>query len=103
MTDRNRNQSQQDRNQQQSSQERQHTAPRRDDNMTDESLESTSRGRSTNRDSADDRGLGRDRDRRSFSGDREHDELGSEIDDNRAVEDNEDVDEELGGPDRSER
>ena len=49
---------------------------------------------------ADDRGL--DRDRRSFSGDREHDELGSEMEDNRAVEDSDDMamDDGLGGPDR---
>ena len=51
-------------------------------------------------DMADDRGLGRDR--RSFSGDREHDELGSEMEDDLAVEDRDDMrmDDGLGGPDR---
>lgn len=48
---------------------------------------------------ADDRGLGADRDRRSFGGDREHDELGSAI---------EDIgfdasDDEIGGSDNTER
>lgn len=52
---------------------------------------------------ADDRGI--DRDRRSFSGDREHDELGSEMEDDLAVEDSDDMnmDDGLGGPDRNDR
>jgi hypothetical protein len=51
---------------------------------------------------ADDRG--RSRDRRSFSGDREYDELGSEMEDDVAREDNDDMsmDDGLGGPDRDE-
>jgi hypothetical protein len=51
-------------------------------------------------DTADDRGL--ERDRRSFSGDREHDELGSEMEDERAVEDGDDLrmDDGLGDPNR---
>jgi hypothetical protein len=53
-------------------------------------------------DVADDRGFSRDR--RSFGGDREHDELGSEMDDSFAVEDSDDMamDDGLGGPDRDE-
>ena len=49
---------------------------------------------------ADDRGL--DRDRRSFSGDREYDELGSEMEDDLAIDDSDDMgmDDGLGGPDR---
>ena len=43
---------------------------------------------------ADDRGVGGDRDRRSFSGDREYDELGSEMEDDLGYED---ADDELGG------
>ena len=54
-------------------------------------------------DTADDRGV--DRERRSFSGDREHDELGSEMEDDLAVDDSDemDMDDGLGGPGRSER
>ena len=49
---------------------------------------------------ADDRGI--DRERRSFSGDREHDELGSEMEDERVDADSDDMamDDGLGGPDR---
>ena len=45
---------------------------------------------------------GRDRERRSFSGDRDHDELGSEMEDDRADADSDDMamDDGLGGPDR---
>jgi hypothetical protein len=51
-------------------------------------------------DSADDRGLNRDR--RSFSGDREHDELGSEMEDDFAADASDDMnmDDGLGGPAR---
>jgi hypothetical protein len=97
MTDRNRNQDQQNRGQQQSSPESQQASPRRDEDMIDdETMGTPSRDRSSDRASADDRGL-TDRDRRGFSGDREHDELGSEMEDTEAIEDTEDVDEDLGG------
>ena len=54
-------------------------------------------------DTADDRGV--DVDRRSFSGDREHDELGSEMEGDLALDDSDemDMDDGLGGPGRSER
>jgi hypothetical protein len=54
-------------------------------------------------DTADDRGV--DRDRRSFSGDREYDELGSEMEDDLVVDDrNEmDMDDGFGGPGDSDR
>jgi hypothetical protein len=79
MTDRN-HQETQNRRQQQSSDGRQREAP----------------------EMADDRGLTRDR--RSFSGDREYDELGSETEDNLAHVDSDDLgmDDGLGGPDRNE-
>lgn len=46
--------------------------------------------------------IANDRARRSFSGDREHDELGSEMEDDRASDDSDDMamDDGLGGPDR---
>ena len=104
MTDRNRNQSQHTRAQQ-SSDDPQRAASRLDDDAIDQDVASSSRNRSSERESADDRGLGSDRARRSFGGDREHDELGSDLDDNRAVEDSDDVgyDDGFGGPDRSDR
>jgi hypothetical protein len=54
-------------------------------------------------DTADDRGI--DRDRRSFSGDRERDNLGSEMEDDLATDesDDSDMDEGTGGPGRSDR
>lgn len=51
-------------------------------------------------DIADDRGL--ERERRSFSGEREHDELGSEMEEGGAI-DSDAFDDELGGPRQSDR
>jgi hypothetical protein len=81
MTDRTRNQNQPDRGQQ----------PSQD------------RSRRESPDMADDRGMTRDR--RSFSGDREHDELGSEMEDDLALEDSDDLDMDdgFGGSGQSER
>jgi len=65
--------------------------------------QSSTRGHRAPADTADDRGI--DRDRRSFSGDREYDELGSEMEDDLPVEDSDDMrmDDGLGGPDRNNR
>ena len=73
-----------------------------DDPEPDERQSSTNARRDA-RDMADDRGMVRNR--RSFSGDREHDELGSEMEDERAVADRDDLsmDDGLGDPDRSDR
>ena len=98
MTDRNRDQNQQNRGQQQSSTESQRTAPRHQDEWTEESIGSSSPDRSTDRESADDRGPDSDR-RRDFGGNREQDELERDTTENRAVE-GLDTDE---GPDGSER
>jgi hypothetical protein len=77
--------------------------------MTDRNRNETNRAHQSSTggqgspDRADDRGI--DRDRRSFSGDREHDELGSEMEDDRAVEDRDDMgmDDGLGDFDREDR
>jgi hypothetical protein len=68
-----------------------------------EEQQSSNRAPRDSRDMADDRGIARDR--RSFSGDREHDELGSEMEDDLAVEDRDDLamDDGLGDPDHSDR
>jgi hypothetical protein len=94
MTDRNRNQDQPNRGQRQSSDD----PINRDDQTNDiEGTESSDRAGRDRASVADDRGL--DRDRRSFSGDREHDELGSEMEDDLGV----DQDEELDDSGSSER
>jgi hypothetical protein len=71
--------------------------------LTDRDQQQSSDPRGDSPEIADDRGL--DRHRRSFSGDREHDELGSEMEDDLAVEDRDDMsmDDGLGDPDRDER
>jgi hypothetical protein len=81
------------------------TAPRAEEAWEIEGTDSLPRARVTDRVRADDRGMGSARERRSFSGDREHDELGSEMEDDRATEDSDDMsmDDGLGGPDRHER
>ena len=90
MTDRNRTQDQRD--QQLSSQ-----TPRDDQPSDIEGTESSDRPRRDDASVADDRGV--DRDRRSFNGDREHDELGSEMEEDSY----DDAESELDESDRSER
>ena len=74
----------------------------RNRNVNDRIQQQSSDSRRDSPEMADDRGL--DRNRRSFSGDREHDELGSEMEDDLAVEDRDDMsmDDGLGG-DRNDR
>jgi hypothetical protein len=81
MTDRNRNRDQEQLNDQQGSEQTRREAP----------------------ETADDRGI--DRDRRSFSGDREQDDLGSEMEDDAALDESDDVDTDdgPGGPSRGNR
>ena len=81
MTDRNRNRDQEQLNDQQGAEQTRREAP----------------------ETADDRGI--DRDRRSFSGDREQDDLGSEMEDNAALDesDDADMDDVAGGPSRGNR
>jgi hypothetical protein len=75
---------------------------RNEDQQPNRGQQSSDGSRRESPDMADDRGMGRDR--RSFSGDREHDELGSEMEDDLAVEDSENLDEdEFGGSGRSNR
>jgi hypothetical protein len=104
MTDANRNHNQPDRAQERSP-ESPHASPQSDGELDSGGFGSPTRSRSADRASADDRGPGLERGWRSFSGDREHDELGSEMDDDRLVEDGDDMgmDDGLGGPGRSER
>ena len=71
--------------------------------LTDRDQQQSSDPRRESPEMADDRGL--DRNHRSFSGDREHDELGSEMEDDLAVEDRDDMsmDDGLGEPGRNDR
>jgi hypothetical protein len=104
MTDRNRNKNQPERGlQQPSSTESQRTSPRRGEGMTDDDMRSDTNPRSTDRDSADDRGLDSDRNRRDFSGEGAEDELDVERGDDTAIDDSDDLDGGRGGPGRSNR
>jgi hypothetical protein len=92
MTDRNRNQDQPNRGQKQSSDD----PMRRDaDNDDIQGTASTERSRRNRASVADDRGV--DRDRRSFSGDREHDELGSEMEGDRGFDRDDELDDSGSG------
>jgi hypothetical protein len=78
----------------------------RNRNRDDEQLNDQQHGEQTRREApetADDRGI--DRDRRSFSGDREQDDLGSEMEDDTALDESDDMDMDdgLGGPGRDNR
>jgi len=78
----------------------------RNRNRDQEQLNDQQRGEQTRREApetADDRGI--DRDRRGFSGDREQDDLGSEMEDDAALDESDDMelDDGLGGPGRDNR